>query len=69
MRHVLLAMSLAVAACVGMNVGSVEECAALCEQAAGLGVRRVFLGMPHRGRVNVLVILMGVLLLGASLQG
>ncbi|OWQ47608.1 2-oxoglutarate dehydrogenase E1 component [Roseateles noduli] len=32
---------------------------ALCEQAAGHGVRRVFLGMPHRGRVNVLVNLMG----------
>ncbi|WP_416758855.1 2-oxoglutarate dehydrogenase E1 component [Roseateles sp. So40a] len=33
---------------------------ALCEHAAGLGVRRVFLGMPHRGRVNVLVNLMGL---------
>ena len=33
---------------------------ALCEQAAGHGVRRIFLGMPHRGRVNVLVNLMGV---------
>ena len=32
---------------------------ALCEEAAGLGVRRIFLGMPHRGRVNVLVNLMG----------
>ncbi|RZI60809.1 MAG: 2-oxoglutarate dehydrogenase E1 component [Rubrivivax sp.] len=32
---------------------------ALCEAAAGHGVRRVFLGMPHRGRVNVLVNLMG----------
>ncbi|WP_431259308.1 2-oxoglutarate dehydrogenase E1 component [Roseateles chitinivorans] len=32
---------------------------ALCEEAAGHGVRRVFLGMPHRGRVNVLVNLMG----------
>ncbi|WP_377157726.1 thiamine pyrophosphate-dependent enzyme [Roseateles sp. UC29_93] len=32
---------------------------ALCEEAAGHGVRRIFLGMPHRGRVNVLVNLMG----------
>ncbi|WP_423597986.1 2-oxoglutarate dehydrogenase E1 component [Roseateles sp. MS654] len=32
---------------------------ALCEEAAGQGVRRIFLGMPHRGRVNVLVNLMG----------
>ncbi|MBO9687184.1 MAG: 2-oxoglutarate dehydrogenase E1 component [Mitsuaria chitosanitabida] len=33
---------------------------ALCEQAADAGVRRIFLGMPHRGRVNVLVNLMGM---------
>lgn len=33
---------------------------ALCDQAAAQGVRRIFLGMPHRGRVNVLVNLMGV---------
>jgi len=32
---------------------------AICAEAAGHGVRRVFLGMPHRGRVNVLVNLMG----------
>ncbi|MDH0864480.1 2-oxoglutarate dehydrogenase E1 component [Mitsuaria sp. GD03876] len=33
---------------------------ALCAAAADQGVRRIFLGMPHRGRVNVLVNLMGV---------
>ena len=33
---------------------------ALCDEAAGSGVRRIFLGMPHRGRVNVLVNLMGL---------
>ena len=32
---------------------------ALCAEAADHGVRRIFLGMPHRGRVNVLVNLMG----------
>lgn len=32
---------------------------ALCEEAAGHGVQRIFLGMPHRGRVNALVNLMG----------
>ncbi len=32
----------------------------LCSEAAAHGVQRAFLGMPHRGRVNVLVNLMGV---------
>lgn len=33
---------------------------ALLEQAAGHGVGEVFMGMPHRGRVNVLVNLLGL---------
>lgn len=49
MRHVLLAMSLAAAACVGMNVGSVEDCAALCEQAATCGFLPSGLGFDAAG--------------------
>lgn len=33
---------------------------ALIEESAGHGVDRIFLGMPHRGRINVLVNVMGV---------
>lgn len=33
---------------------------ALIEESAGHGVDRIFLGMPHRGRLNVLVNVMGV---------
>lgn len=33
---------------------------ALCESAAGHGAQRVLMGMPHRGRVNVMINLLGL---------
>jgi 2-oxoglutarate dehydrogenase E1 component len=33
---------------------------ALCEGAAGQGVQRILMGMPHRGRVNVMINLLGL---------